>query len=87
MHYNVSIDEADMQQPQVHSFCDTDVVVFSARSPDKTTVNEDSAGLIAVDDTHGILIVADGAGGGSSRGLTGADYALAEAMAPLPIPS
>lgn len=63
MHYNVSIDEADMQQPQVHSFCETDVVVFSARSPDKTTVNEDSAGLIAVDDAHGILVVADGAGG------------------------
>lgn len=63
MHYSVSIDEADMQQPQVHSFCDADVVVFSSRSPDKTTVNEDSAGLMAVDDEHGILIVADGAGG------------------------
>lgn len=63
MHYSVSIDEADMHHPQVHSFCDTDVVVFSHRSPDKTTVNEDSAGLMAVDDEHGILVVADGAGG------------------------
>jgi serine/threonine protein phosphatase PrpC len=39
------------------------VVLFSTRSPDKTTVNEDSAGLLAIDDEHGILIVADGAGG------------------------
>lgn len=63
MHYSIMIDEAEMQQPQLHSFCDTDAVVFSARSPDKTTVNEDSAGLITVDDRHGILVVADGAGG------------------------
>ncbi len=63
MHYSVMIDEADMRQPQVHSFCDTEVVVFSSRSPDKDTVNEDSAGIMAVDDQHGILVVADGAGG------------------------
>lgn len=63
MHYRVTIDEADMQRPQLHSFCSSDVVLFSSRSPDKISVNEDSAGLMAIDDEHGILIVADGAGG------------------------
>lgn len=63
MHFNVTIDEADMQAPQSHSFCDAQVVIFSSRSPDKTTVNEDSAALYAADQGHGVLIVADGAGG------------------------
>lgn len=63
MHFKVTIDEADMQAPQAHSFCDAQVVIYSSRSPDKSTVNEDSAALYAADAQHGVLIVADGAGG------------------------
>ncbi|MCA9109538.1 MAG: serine/threonine-protein phosphatase [Planctomycetaceae bacterium] len=38
-------------------------VLFSARSPDKLTSNEDSAAVIPVDETSGVLVVADGLGG------------------------
>jgi len=38
-------------------------VLFSARSPDKQTANEDSAALIPVDETSCVLVVADGLGG------------------------
>lgn len=40
-----------------------EAVVFSARAPDKLTYNEDSAAVIPVNDTSGILVVADGLGG------------------------
>lgn len=63
MHFKVTIDEADMSAPQVHSFCQAHVAIFSARAPNKTTINEDSAALFAADDKHGVLVVADGAGG------------------------
>lgn len=38
-------------------------VLFSARSPDKQTANEDSAALIPVDESSCVLVVADGLGG------------------------
>ncbi len=38
-------------------------VLFSARAPDKLTFNEDSAAVIPVDETSGVLVVADGLGG------------------------
>jgi serine/threonine protein phosphatase PrpC len=38
-------------------------VVFTHRSPDKTTVNEDCAALIPYSDVAGILVIADGLGG------------------------
>jgi serine/threonine protein phosphatase PrpC len=63
MHFKVTIDEADMRTPQVHSFCEAQVVIYSVRAPNKTTVNEDSAALFAADEKHGVLVVADGAGG------------------------
>jgi len=37
--------------------------VFSSRSPDKTTGNEDTAAIIQLDNESAILIVADGVGG------------------------
>ncbi|MGD8742913.1 MAG: protein phosphatase 2C domain-containing protein [Granulosicoccaceae bacterium] len=52
-----------MRTPQEHNFCTAQVVIYSARAPGKTTVNEDSAALFAVDERHGVLVVADGAGG------------------------
>ncbi|MGD8999407.1 MAG: protein phosphatase 2C domain-containing protein [Granulosicoccaceae bacterium] len=63
MHFKITIDEADMSAPQEHSFCAAQVVIYSARAPGKTTVNEDSAALFATDERHGVLVVADGAGG------------------------
>lgn len=40
-----------------------EAVLFSARSPDKLTVNEDAAALIPVDASTCVLVVADGLGG------------------------
>ena len=40
-----------------------EAVLFSARSPDKQTVNEDAAAVVPVDETSAVLIVADGLGG------------------------
>ncbi len=40
-----------------------EAALFSARSPDKLTDNEDSAAVIPVDETSGVLVVADGLGG------------------------
>ena len=40
-----------------------EVVVYSSRSPEKTTANEDALAVIPVDDTTVVLVVADGLGG------------------------
>lgn len=40
-----------------------EAVLFSARSPDKQTMNEDAAAVIPVSDTACVLVVADGLGG------------------------
>jgi PPM family protein phosphatase len=40
-----------------------EAVLFSARSPDKVTVNEDAAALIPIDGANCVLVVADGLGG------------------------
>jgi PPM family protein phosphatase len=40
-----------------------EAVLFSARSPDKLTVNEDAAALIPIDAASCVLVVADGLGG------------------------
>ena len=37
--------------------------VFSSRSPEKTSINEDSAAVIRLDDETAVLMVADGVGG------------------------
>lgn len=41
------------------------IVVFSARSPDKTTPNEDAAAVIPLGEQGVLLAVADGVGGGA----------------------
>ncbi len=38
-------------------------LVYSSRSPDKTTPNEDAAAVITIDETRAVLAVADGLGG------------------------
>jgi serine/threonine protein phosphatase PrpC len=50
-------------------------VVFTHRSPDKTTVNEDCAALMPYSDDAGVLVIADGLGG-----LPGGDTASRTAI-------
>jgi serine/threonine protein phosphatase PrpC len=52
-----------MNQPVLAPFVDGQAAVFTAKSPDKPTSNEDAAALIPFDDSSGVLVVADGVGG------------------------
>jgi serine/threonine protein phosphatase PrpC len=58
----VLIDE-NLATPRVVPFVEGHAAVFSTRGPDKQGPNEDSAGLLALDDERGVLVVADGLGG------------------------
>jgi serine/threonine protein phosphatase PrpC len=53
----------DMEIPEAISFVSGTAVAYSARSPEKTTCNEDSAAIIAYDEWRGVLAIADGLGG------------------------
>ena len=55
--------EQNMQRPVLTPFLTGHAAVFTARSPDKPTSNEDAAALIPFSDSSGILVVADGVGG------------------------
>jgi len=62
-------------RPQMQSFLQGQVALFSLRAPGKEEgINEDAAALISIDDHSGMIVVADGLGGH-------ADGALASRMA------
>jgi PPM family protein phosphatase len=65
---------AERLEPRTQSFLQGQVALFSVRSPEKTSSNEDAAALISIDDRSGLIVVADGLGGH-------ADGALASRMA------
>lgn len=52
-----------MAAPELYSLGAGQVLVFTQRSPDKDTVNEDCAALIHYDDANSVLVIADGLGG------------------------
>lgn len=56
--------DADMTGVQTLAVASGKAAVYSARSPDKETANEDSAALIPFNGKSGALVVADGMGGG-----------------------
>ena len=56
----------DMEQADLCPFASGQAAVYSARCPTKQTANEDSAGLIPLGNGTGILVVADGMGGGAA---------------------
>ena len=55
--------QADTTAPQLHPIYGGTAAVYTARSPDKQSPNEDAAALIEVNGREGILVVADGLGG------------------------
>ncbi len=55
--------DMEMAQGRVCPFAQGSVAVYSSRSPDKQTPNEDGAVLIPLDESSGVLAVADGLGG------------------------
>jgi len=52
-----------MQAPELYELGLGQVLVFTHRSPNKETVNEDCAALITYDDDNSVLVIADGLGG------------------------
>lgn len=58
--------DRDMRCPVVHTSSWGRVSVFSARCPGKHTPNEDSAGIIPIDEETVVLVVADGMGGAAA---------------------
>jgi serine/threonine protein phosphatase PrpC len=53
----------DMQDIASFAFAGGTVCVYTARSPEKTTPNEDSLALLPCADQTGVLVIADGLGG------------------------
>ena len=74
--------EEDLTKPKSLPFCGGKAVVYTCRSPNKPTVNEDAAAIVEISPQHGILIVADGVGGHSvgSRASRAAVNALLSAV-------
>jgi serine/threonine protein phosphatase PrpC len=58
--------EQDMATPEVFDFCGGRVAVYSAACPGRHDPNEDGALHVQVDAQHGVLAVADGAGGAAA---------------------
>ena len=56
--------DQEMNEADVAPFAGGAAAVFSARSPGKAAPNEDSAALIPFNEQAGVLVVADGLGGG-----------------------
>jgi serine/threonine protein phosphatase PrpC len=55
--------QTDLDAPLTMPFINGHAVVYTHRSPDKTTVNEDCAALIPFTQNAGLLLIADGLGG------------------------
>ncbi len=79
--------DCNMESGELRALWEGSAAVFSCRSPDKQTANEDAAALIPFDGQSGVLVVADGLGGSrageqaSSLALSSLQEALAEAAA------
>ena len=52
-----------MDRVEMCALADGEAAVFSSRSPDKQTPNEDAAAVICIDERSSVLVVADGMGG------------------------
>ncbi len=72
--------QADMLHGELCPLAGGQVALFSARSSDKETPNEDAAAVISVNGEAGILVVADGLGG-SPAGEQASCLAIGELIA------
>jgi serine/threonine protein phosphatase PrpC len=60
----VLLAQAEMPAPEIHRVAGGVAAVFSAGRPDRSSPNEDAAAIIPVGRDAGVLVVADGMGGG-----------------------
>jgi serine/threonine protein phosphatase PrpC len=56
--------QAEMPAPEIHRVAGGAAAIFSAGRPDRSSPNEDAAAIIPVGRDAGVLVVADGMGGG-----------------------
>ena len=73
--FDESLDAAELQ-----SIACGEVAIFSRRSPDKDTANEDAAAVLAIDAKKAVLAVADGCGG-MAGGATASRLAIERVLA------
>jgi len=66
----------DLSEPELCDLAGGRVALYSSRSPDKDSGNEDSAGVFGVGQSQALLVVADGMGGAAAG-----ERASAEALA------
>ena len=59
----MTLTQTDLENPLELEFATGQAVVYTHRSPDKTSGNEDCAAIIPYDRNSGILVIADGLGG------------------------
>jgi serine/threonine protein phosphatase PrpC len=57
------VTDADMARPRALTIAAGEAVVYSARSPDRESGNQDGAALLDIESSQGVLAVADGLGG------------------------
>ena len=55
--------QSDLDRPELYSFAQGTIGLYTHRAPQKETPNEDALALIPVDNKTGVLVVADGVGG------------------------
>lgn len=67
--------DADMSEVELQDLAGGEVAFFSARCPGKDSANEDAIALLPFGPEAGVLVVADGAGGGR-LGARAADLAV-----------
>jgi serine/threonine protein phosphatase PrpC len=74
--------DCDMHDCEAVRLVGGSACVFSSRSPEKSTANEDAAALVSFDAQSGVLIVADGLGGeaGGAQAASLAVLALSTAI-------
>lgn len=63
----------DLPEPELCDLAGGRAALFSTRSPDKESANEDSAGVFGVGASRALLVVADGMGGAAGGGRASAE--------------
>jgi len=77
MNQQLIFTEQQRLEASLHEFPGGDVAVFSVCAADKPGVNEDSVALLPLDESRGLIVVADGVGG-SATGYQASRIAVEE---------